>query len=1184
MNSKSNRTIGIVLGATTLFLLLTLSCKMPLHSSEGNSSPKTGGEALCSFIVKLPEVVADGMETSQADSSRAFSRDIMRLRAHLVTDATAVNDVVLTMNLTKYQPGNVMTLPPGEYLFTAEILDWNQVVGYRGSVVQTVQSGTNTITISVLERSGDLRVQIKTLASDLESVELSVIRGSTISPPGRYIPWKGETTEYLLNLQAGTWTVFALGRSGNGSLFLGSHLVEVKDNGLVDVTVEIGGTAVAPAVVFVPAGSDLRAAVDNAWNSHVGTSLTPVELRLQSGEFPLDGFWFGRSLVTLSGGWQNVSAPGGATTLRQTGTNHFYVGHSVGMGIRDVTIDCGGVFEYVSLYEGSSLRLENVIVINSGYSPSQPHQGLGRRFANVNNSTLVMDNVISDGGLKTGAYLADRWSRLVVSNSTFEGWLELNQMAVELDNVEVTFAPTAEQLPTDLQANWYGIRVLRMYQIESAAIRNSNFSLQALAHGRSQLWVMGVEIDRPRQGANIQISDSTSIVSHTSLLQGNFETNALRTVIQNSPDIEVSLFRNLFSVNGWPFNQNNMQPANSVVSFRMINPPVSGLAIDLEGNTFGDRATRDPGVPEPPKTLLLFFRDWAEGTYQAPVARPRTLIGNTFEGDKSAASAGVGAPMLIADGSFTLRNNLPDELNDPERTTWGPSTSTGGNGLSVIGDALILDFRLDMDLNPGLPATVSASFNPFGDEITIMVPSGFDTSTVIPSFQIAGDTVEVNGQQQISGQSIRDFSTPVHYTVLSSDGIARTYTVSVQSVAVDVDSGTLKIIVYGQNVQNSIDGGQTLEQVVDGMGTPLESLVRIIGLTPEYYMADQYGRITINNVPTGTYTIHPVFMNSSFDRTVTVPKAVTVSETIVLPTIQVETRLLSASWQTADIRKGLAAALLRADLLAVANPEPIKQACYKALPSDFSGDGLTLTALTENGSLANSLLPQSPISFTMKYNTNVYHTAVGNALKTRWETFDGIQTIMLEEHDWTTYLDTILNIGNFDVARFGWGFSSNNPLVYFDRIMVYSGYSSTQSAALYFQLATAKAAGDVGAIMSLISQFHNLIMDEGLVIPLWEIWNLRTAVSGVTLDRTAVTVGIDTSTQLEALVSPADATSKTVIWSSADESIATVDSFGNVSGVSLGETSITVKTRDGNHTAVCTVRVVESGTIIVNVD
>ena len=82
-----------------------------------------------------------------------------------------------------------------------------------------------------------------------------------------------------------------------------------------------------------------------------------------------------------------------------------------------------------------------------------------------------------------------------------------------------------------------------------------------------------------------------------------------------------------------------------------------------------------------------------------------------------------------------------------------------------------------------------------------------------------------------------------------------------------------------------------------------------------------------------------------------------------------------------------------------------------------------------------------------------------------------------------------------------------------------------------------------------------------------------TLVSAVSLNKTelALTVG-DTQT-LTATITPDDANNKNVSWSSDKPSVATVDENGTVTAVAAGTANITVKTVDGEKTAVCAVTV-----------
>jgi formylglycine-generating enzyme required for sulfatase activity len=82
------------------------------------------------------------------------------------------------------------------------------------------------------------------------------------------------------------------------------------------------------------------------------------------------------------------------------------------------------------------------------------------------------------------------------------------------------------------------------------------------------------------------------------------------------------------------------------------------------------------------------------------------------------------------------------------------------------------------------------------------------------------------------------------------------------------------------------------------------------------------------------------------------------------------------------------------------------------------------------------------------------------------------------------------------------------------------------------------------------------------------------AVTGVSLNKTTLSVGVGGTETLNATVAPADATNKAVSWASNDMAIATVSETGVVSGVAVGTATITVTTADGGKTATCTVTVV----------
>ena len=83
-------------------------------------------------------------------------------------------------------------------------------------------------------------------------------------------------------------------------------------------------------------------------------------------------------------------------------------------------------------------------------------------------------------------------------------------------------------------------------------------------------------------------------------------------------------------------------------------------------------------------------------------------------------------------------------------------------------------------------------------------------------------------------------------------------------------------------------------------------------------------------------------------------------------------------------------------------------------------------------------------------------------------------------------------------------------------------------------------------------------------------------VTGVVLDKSTASVTVGATTTLTASVAPANASNKSVTWSTSDSSVATV-SGGVVTGVAAGSATITVTTVDGGFTDTCTVTVNSGG-------
>ena len=81
------------------------------------------------------------------------------------------------------------------------------------------------------------------------------------------------------------------------------------------------------------------------------------------------------------------------------------------------------------------------------------------------------------------------------------------------------------------------------------------------------------------------------------------------------------------------------------------------------------------------------------------------------------------------------------------------------------------------------------------------------------------------------------------------------------------------------------------------------------------------------------------------------------------------------------------------------------------------------------------------------------------------------------------------------------------------------------------------------------------------------------AVTGVSLDKSSMSLKVGESGTLKATVSPTNATNKGLTWTTSMSSVATVTSDGVVTAKAAGTATITVKTDDGGKTATCNVTV-----------
>ncbi|MGA9637736.1 Ig-like domain-containing protein [Flavobacterium sp.] len=80
-------------------------------------------------------------------------------------------------------------------------------------------------------------------------------------------------------------------------------------------------------------------------------------------------------------------------------------------------------------------------------------------------------------------------------------------------------------------------------------------------------------------------------------------------------------------------------------------------------------------------------------------------------------------------------------------------------------------------------------------------------------------------------------------------------------------------------------------------------------------------------------------------------------------------------------------------------------------------------------------------------------------------------------------------------------------------------------------------------------------------------------VSGVSVSPTSLSLSIGNTQTVSTTISPGSASNKSVLWTSSNTAVATVNTNGVITAIAAGTATITVKTVDGNKTASCLVTV-----------
>ncbi|MDE6522521.1 MAG: Ig-like domain-containing protein, partial [Muribaculaceae bacterium] len=142
---------------------------------------------------------------------------------------------------------------------------------------------------------------------------------------------------------------------------------------------------------------------------------------------------------------------------------------------------------------------------------------------------------------------------------------------------------------------------------------------------------------------------------------------------------------------------------------------------------------------------------------------------------------------------------------------------------------------------------------------------------------------------------------------------------------------------------------------------------------------------------------------------------------------------------------------------------------------------------------------------------------------------------------------------------------------------VLPNYASTKElewSSTHPSIATVSATGLIKAIAVGTSTVTASAIDGSGVTATCQVTVLPTPIESITLNSPSLSLTEGDTATLTATIAPADATDKSVTWSSSDESVVTVSANGEVTAVNAGTATITATSSNGK-TASCTVTVAD---------
>lgn len=262
-----------------------------------------------------------------------------------------------------------------------------------------------------------------------------------------------------------------------------------------------------------------------------------------------------------------------------------------------------------------------------------------------------------------------------------------------------------------------------------------------------------------------------------------------------------------------------------------------------------DSNLRDCSLP--PQNALAVSEDYGINIATNPTP---CVIGTVGSGAASQCKLTITSSANTYPGTYTITPSATPLTNQGNATTLSPLTILVSGSIKPISKA-ITSFSLN-----GTAGVIS------GQNITVTMPYGTDLTALVATYVTTGQSVKVANVTQVNGVTVNNFTNPVIYTVIASDGSSQNYTVTVNVAPSDAKAITAFALngtagtISGQDIAVTMPYGTDVESLIatyttTGQSVKIGNVTQTSGITPNNFTNPVIYTVTAADGTTQNYTV-----------------------------------------------------------------------------------------------------------------------------------------------------------------------------------------------------------------------------------------------------------------------------------------------------------------------------------------